>query len=139
MKDYEIKGITLNEREMSQICRYYEIQCIVEYITTTYPNLFSESEKELIADIARDKMNDYHLSESEAVREALEIEGNIVLKRNVRKGNSYKTFQCEWSDLAYALENCYPDLVPERFGIEATPEMCEVVYKWLVEEEFIEE
>lgn len=139
MKDYYIKGITLNSKEMSDICRYYETGCVADYIKHTYPNLFSEDELEYVAEQANSKMNDYHLCECEAVLDVLGEGAAVTLKRNVLNGNEYKTFECDWTGFNDALDYVYPDMTVEEFGKEYTPEMGEKLYQWLIENEYIDE
>ena len=71
MKNYVLpNGTEINREEMSLIHEYYEIECTTEYILENY-----DINEETARDLAREaveKMNDYHLSEEEAVDEIMD-------------------------------------------------------------------
>lgn len=140
MKDYEIKGVTLNAKEMADICHYYETQLLVDRITREYPNLFSVDNAELLANAALREMRDYGVSEDKAIDISLQNDDvEVTLKRNVTENSDFVTFDCWWSWFNDALEECYPDMSANEFCKEYTPEMGEKLYQWLLENDYIEE
>lgn len=72
MKNYVLKnGVEITPEEMSQIHEHYEIECTTEYILENYNDINEETARDLARE-AVEKMNDYHLSEEEAVSEIME-------------------------------------------------------------------
>lgn len=71
MRNYTLKnGTEITTEEMAQIHDYYEVQCTKEFILDNYD--LDEDKAEEMAKQVREKMNDYYLSESEAIEEVLD-------------------------------------------------------------------
>jgi hypothetical protein len=70
---YEIKGVTLDEFDMRCIKNYYEQRCTAEYLAENY-NLDEERAMSLAADV-RELMDDWEISETEAIYKILSDEG----------------------------------------------------------------
>ena len=66
---YEIKGITLNERDMYDITEYYEAACTAEYLMNNY-NVTEEEAMEFGYEIRR-LMDKYGYTEEDAIYEVM--------------------------------------------------------------------
>ncbi len=62
--------IELDATMMSKIHTYYEHQCTADYLRETYPK-WSEQKIQQVAFEARELINDYGISEDEAIEEVL--------------------------------------------------------------------
>jgi hypothetical protein len=67
---YEIKGITLNEFEMYEIKKYYEVACTAEYIMENYDIDTEEEAMELGYEVRR-LMDKYGSEEVEAIEQVI--------------------------------------------------------------------
>jgi len=64
-------GIILDESLASDVCLAYERMCTAEYLLDTYSSVKTGKKAWDIADKVRDRMDDYGLTESEAIEEVL--------------------------------------------------------------------
>lgn len=67
--EYEIKGITLNEYDMYDIKKYYEVTCSAEYIMDNYD--VTEKEAMKLGERVRRLMDRYGGTEEDAVYEVM--------------------------------------------------------------------
>lgn len=67
--EYKIKGITLNEHDMHNIKKYYEVACSAEYIMENY-NATEEEAMELGEKVRR-FMDKYNSTEEDAICEII--------------------------------------------------------------------
>ena len=67
--EYKIKGVTLDESDISQICEYYRIASTAQYLTNTYN--IPEDKAEELAERVRNLMDKYDLGEEQAICEII--------------------------------------------------------------------
>ena len=67
--EYKIKGITLDESDLSQICEYYRIASVAQYISDAYG--CSDNRAISLANKVRKLMDKYGLSEDQAIGEVI--------------------------------------------------------------------
>ncbi len=69
--EYEIGGVKLNERQMSEIHDSYEVACTAEYLMDNYETITDEDQAMSLARKVREWMSKYNLSEDDAIAEVM--------------------------------------------------------------------